>query len=218
LNTLEPYAFHLCSALREVALSSALTKVDEGVFGETAIEQITLSTNITEVSKCAFMGCKSLATVAFGESITAIGAGAFGGCTSLSAVAFPKQLTDLGDDAFAGCSSLTSVVLPESLTSIGRSVFAGCGLETAELLEGITEISPYLFDCCESLQRLIIPVSVTKIDISSLNGCIPSMLIFYRGSEAQWGSIELVSEWEDQELLETTNPFYRSRIRYNYNR
>ena len=110
------------------------------------------STNITY---CAFQGCKSLINVTIPNSVTSIGAGAFMYCSSLKSISIPDGVTWIKDSTFDGCKSLTSIIIPDSVTTIGEEAFRGCeGLTSITLGDGVTLIQNGAFLGCSLLKSV----------------------------------------------------------------
>ena len=83
---------------------------------------------VTVIVENAFINCANLKRITIPDSVTSIGNSAFSGCRSLASVVFGEnsQLTSIGNCAFIGCGGLTSITIPDSVTSIGSGAFYGC--------------------------------------------------------------------------------------------
>ena len=93
----------------------------------------------------------------------------FNYCSSLTSVTIPDSVTSIGEAAFADCAKLTSVTIPHSVTSIGEGAFAGC----------------------TKLTSITIPSSVQSIGPEAFNGCSSLIDVYYEGTVAQWGNIQI---------------------------
>lgn len=77
---------------------------------------------ITSLSPRAFIGKKSLTSVALPSGVTRIGQFVFDGCTNLSSASLPNTLTTIGKYAFAHCPNL-AIVIPSSVTTLGDDAY-----------------------------------------------------------------------------------------------
>ena len=136
--------------------SSSYYYTEDNVLGDYAflgcrsLVSVAIPSGVTSIGNHAFRVCSSLASVVMSSGVTSVGAWAFGQCSSLARVVIPSSVTSIGYAAFCGCSSLARVVMPSSVTSIGNSAFSGCS----------------------SLASVVIPSSVTSIGNSVFGDCI----------------------------------------------
>lgn len=101
----------------------------------------------------------------------------------IKSLVLESGVTSIGAFAFEGFSNLTgSVNIPDSVTSIGTGAFRFTGLTS-----------------------VYIPVSVTKIEMGAFFEC-PLTDVFYDGTKAQWDSIDIASDYND-ELTKATMHF-----------
>ena len=97
-------AFRTCFKLKNVEISSSVTRIEYYAFGE----------------------CVGLKTIKFPKSVTDIGAGAFCACFKLENVEIPSSVTRIEVGAFWDCIGLKTIKLPKSVTEIEENVFYGC--------------------------------------------------------------------------------------------
>ena len=150
---------------------------------------------VTNLSVCAFHGCKKLVEVQLNEGLEGIGDSAFEECRELRIVAIPSTVTELGDDAFAGCSNLTEVhlneglqiigmyaferctalrniTLPSTVTELREDAFCGCSnLAELHFNEGLQTIGDGVFKDCTALRSVSLPSTITKLGLISFYGC-----------------------------------------------
>lgn len=100
------------SALCEVTIPAAVTKINDSVFS--------CKTNIIAVN------------FENNSKLTTIGASAFAQ-TSIESIKLPGSVTAIGTSAFSGCSQLKSVTLPARGANIGFEAFKGCPLNNVTL-------------------------------------------------------------------------------------
>ena len=76
-------------------------------WGNTAIKNVSLSSNLVSVPGYAFSNCPNLRQVNIPLPIRSIDAKAFEDCVNLSLVNCPDSLTQISDSAFDGCPNVT---------------------------------------------------------------------------------------------------------------
>lgn len=142
------------SQLKSISLpTQGNVEIGDIAFAGSAIESLTLNSNITAMGSGAFSNCKNLKTItvntpvigssAFAdctslEKVTvsldlAVPDHAFYRCTSLSTVTGSDKITSIAADAFALCSALKYFTFGPNLTSIGNEAFIASGLENVNL-------------------------------------------------------------------------------------
>ena len=92
----------------------------------TAITELTIPADITEILRFTFIGCGSLTSVTIPDGVTAVGDYVFEYCTNLTSATISNSVTTIGAYMFKGCTSLTDVTLPNGITAIGADTFYGC--------------------------------------------------------------------------------------------
>ncbi len=170
-------AFTDCLSLKDVTFAegtgtvtlAAGTSTKPGVFGGSAVENVTFSGRLTNLNTSTFMNCPSLQKIVLPETITSLGGYQFSGCTALQSVdlsaltikAFPSNLFD-------GCINLNEVKLGSALNYLGTYTFRNCSaLETIDIsmtkvdrfstsatAAVSTTTSVYLFAGCTSLREV----------------------------------------------------------------
>lgn len=95
---------------------------------------------VTSIGGKAFMGCRSLASVAIPSSVTSIGNYAFSNCKSLSSLNIPNSVMKIGKDAFEYCDSLFAFWLNTDSTAYICKV--GNSFLTASVPEKVTYYIP----------------------------------------------------------------------------
>ena len=157
-----------------------------------------------------------------GENVISIGSNAFDGCTGLKEITIPAFITSIGDNAFNGwesdqtisivyggftatestwsnCSAAIEVVIPEGTTSIGDYAFYGrTGLTVITIPASVASIGNSAFHGCTGLTEFTIPASVTSIGDSAFYGCNNLDPLFFKGTMAQWNSIQKDTNWNYQ--------------------
>ena len=212
------YAFSGCSSLTSITIPDSVTYIGEDAFYScSSLTSITIPDSVTYIGDYAFGGCSSLTSITIPDSVTYIGDYAFGGCNSLTSITIPDSVTYIGEDALEDCNSLTSITIPDSVTSIGSGAFRGCSsLESVVIPDSVTDIGGIAFyDCsslksvtipdsvtdirvetfygCSNLTSVTIPDGVTSIDYQAFNGCSSLTTVNYKGTQEQWGQINIDS-------------------------
>lgn len=153
-----------------------MTLGKEVFFGAKKLENVYLSSKVTEISEAAFKGCTSLKKVPLTNSIVKIGKEAFSGCTTISEVIFPSSVTKILAKSFQGCTGIKTVTMTKEVIEVGEEAFRGCtGLEILTLSSGMTTIEKGTFAQCTSLLAVTFPESITTIaDGKSTSGKTPT--------------------------------------------
>ena len=156
------WAFKDCKSLTSVIIGSgaaagngAISIGDEAFLGCKGLTSVTFGNSVESIGQWAFNECKSLTSVTFGNSVTSIGKWAFNECKSLTSVTFGNSLTSIGDDAFFSCEGLTSITFPDGLTSIGENAFYYCtSLTSVTIPASVTSIGKWAFSGCHKLTNV----------------------------------------------------------------
>jgi hypothetical protein len=176
-------AFHDCSSLTNLVLSSGLTSIPDGAFaGCTSLTSVTIPNSVTSVGSVAFGGCTSLTSVTIPESV--ISMGLFLSCTGLTniAVAAANPVYSSIDGVWFNKAKTTLIefpsgraggyLIPNTVTNIAASAFDGCiNLSSVTFGSSVITIGDYAFHSCTSLMSITIPNSVTNIGDFVFEGC-----------------------------------------------
>jgi hypothetical protein len=140
LITISRNAFYQCYNLESINLEN-VTTFGASALMYTNINNITLSSELTNISDTLFSGCKSLKSINIPSKVTTISSGAFEYCSSLTSVYIPSSVTSIGSNAFHACSSLTSITIPEGVTTISDGAFyQDYKLSSLSIPESVTAI------------------------------------------------------------------------------
>ena len=113
----------MATGVRTLLLPVVLDKIGEGAFAESALEEITLPSQIAEIAPRAFYKCGALKSVTMGDcAVREIPEECFYGCPVLRTIVLPSGLRTVGDRAFMR-SALAEVSLP-GVVRIGDFAFA----------------------------------------------------------------------------------------------
>ena len=122
----------------------------------------------------------------------------------------PTSLRYLASYALSS-SALKSIILGEGVEYIGSSAFFHCTrLETLVIPDSVPTLPSFAFVSCTSLKRLVIPTSITELSPEMFRNCPEELTFFYRGTEEEFGKINLVYSPE-YKPLSTYNRCYYSQ-------
>lgn len=165
-------------------------------FNRTSLESIKIPESVTSIGAHAFSGCKSLKSITIPDKVKSIETYTFHACSSLRSVKLGDGVTKIADSAFTLCESLESISFGKSLQSIGYQAFFQCpSLKTLTLPDSLTTVSDWAFDC-SSLKSVSIGKNVKKIGESAFIMCSELSEFIYRGTRAEWRSVELGKDWQ----------------------
>ena len=140
----------------------------------------------------AFRNCSALTNIAIPNNITNIEEGTFYGCKSLTNITIPEGAIRIGNEAFSFCSNLTSITVAESVTNIDMYAFSCCSkLENITIPKGVSSISIGTFYQCTALKEMIIPYTVNIVNEDAFDGCknLTSLTIYNRNCSLKSNSI-----------------------------
>ena len=210
-------AFTNCSQLSSVSLPDTVTAIGDGAFRIcSSLTSFTLPAGLTSIGRYAFANCDHLAafSVAGGNTAFAVDDGvlfsydlsrliAYPAAKTDSSYSVPDSVTEIGSLAFAGCKSLTNIQLGSHVTNIGESAFEGCSsLTELTIPDSVIFIESFAFNYCAGLTSISLPVSVRSISIAAFNGCTALSLVNYKGTRAEWSTIQF---GEDNDPLLNAN-------------
>ena len=163
---------HTCGSFG-VTIPSNVTDISREAFlNSQQLVLLTMPESVRTIGDSAFAHCISLESITFGESVTHICDDAFLYCTSLESITLGESVTHIGSGAFADCTSLKGITLGESVTHIGSGAFANCtSLESITLGEAVTHIGSCAFANCTSLKGITLGESVTHIGSCAFANC-----------------------------------------------
>ena len=162
---------------------------DPGILKELKKEHIPLSISkciipdsVTNISKKAFCGCKSLISITIPDSVTSIGNYAFYNCKSLKEIVIPNSVINIGYGTFYNCKSLKEIVIPNSITDVGYGLFCNCkSLISITIPDGVINIDDEVFCDCKSLTSITIPDGVINIGYAVFWNCASLQEIIFKG-------------------------------------
>lgn len=114
------------------------------------------------------------------SNITELPKSLFAGCKKLSEVVLPDCISTLPESCFSGCYSLINYEIPESITTIGCAAFSHChNLKVVKMSNKINSIGSYAFHACSCLEKIYLPQSVSKLGKNCFEECMSLSRIYY---------------------------------------
>ena len=182
-----------CTELREIVVPDGVTQLWD-VFGESAIEKITLSEKITIIGEETFKDCVNLKCVIMLGAVTEIRASAFEG-SGIESIELPNTITYISQRTFANCANLKSVVVPESVATVGDEAFAGCTALDGITLRGVKKIGIRAFSGCAALERVTVAATLNDIGTEAFTNCTQLSAIDFSGTKMQWDLVRKGNFW-----------------------
>ena len=128
----------------------------------TAIQKITIPSNVKRIDNLAFHSCAELESVTIPNSVKSIGDAAFQNCTSLTSAEIGSGLREISYRLFKG-SGLTAITIPSTVKVVGKEAFADCkDLKTVVIEDRVRKIDNNAF-YNTGIDTIVVPESVTEI-------------------------------------------------------
>ena len=166
---------------QSLAIPSVFNGMPVTAIGDEVFKNLTVNTEDS-----LFKGLKSLS---FPASVTSIGYAAFESCTNLT-LSFAGEISSLGENAFYNCNSIKQIKLSDDIKTIPFRAFSDCSLESIIIPDSVKLIDENAFELSLYLQIAVIPADV-KIEDSAFRDCLSFRTVFFRGTEAQFGALEI---------------------------
>lgn len=179
-------AFRGCNGLKRIEFQENEKEIE--VSGEIRKYPVT-------IEEGGFWWCESLEEVVLSSNVTEIGNYAFCGCSSLEKINLPEGVEYLGYEFISG-TKIKSLFIPSTVAASGTTndLWGGSALGTTDSIEevifadGMEYIPAYICwnrDENTSLKKVIIPESVTEIGERAFDGCKNIIIYGYTDSYAE---------------------------------
>lgn len=118
------------------------------------LEMCCLPSNIKEIQKRSFYGCRSLKLIAFSKStqLDKISRAAFGCCSHLNSLINLRSCRTVGDEAFYSCANFKCITF--TFEEAGTRAFFGTGIDSLFVTDKVKKIGTDCFACCGSLKSI----------------------------------------------------------------
>lgn len=171
-----------------------VTKIGESAFNDCKkLESITISRNITLISKKAFFNCECLKEINFDAENNTTGLDAFtnaglksGGITlniGSNVKSVPSYFFTRDSYSTYKYPNITEIIFSSQSQCLSIGVYAFKGLsvlKTIKIPDSVTSIGSLAFQDCSSLNNIVIGKNMTLIDGSAFSGCTSLKKVYNR--------------------------------------
>jgi hypothetical protein len=212
LTTIGDRAFYYCESLKEIEIPGSVTSVGEYLFYGGSLEKVTFREGLKKIDDSAFRACDKLREVNLPSTLEEIEDRAFYYTEDLESITLPASLKKMGEYIFYE-SGLTTVTFADGATIVPAGAFRSAdNLETVNLPDTIEKIGNRAFYYCD-IESIVLPKGLKEIGDHAFYECDLEK-VYYRGSEAEWGAIDIgddyaiqdasiVCNYQDDNIVET---------------
>ena len=208
------------SSIESIKIPKKVFSISESAFENSVIKSIEFEegSELTDIGKNAFKGCKNLTSIVLPAGVTTVGDGAFADCSNLTSVTFEEncQITNLGSECFTN-TAIVEFTVPKTLQVLGPMAFSNVStLETIRLedeseLKGFflkvfyncinltkvdfgkasgkfRNIANSAFENCSKLETIDIPKSTVRLGNRAFVGCTSMKSIIIPASVGEMGN------------------------------
>ena len=184
--------------LNDDGKSYSVEKANKYIKGDLVIPMTYNGLPVTEIKDEGFSYASYVTSIIVPPTVTKIGNKGFYNCDGAKSITIYEGITSIGKDAFAFCEKMTELTIPSSVTEIGQCAFANCySVKSAVVPDGFTELEYMMFYKCTSLESVTLPATVTFIGGTFFSGCEKLTSITFKGTKAQWKSVEKDWFWNE---------------------
>ena len=199
---------------------------------EDNIKVIIINDGVTSIGRYAFAYFDNLQDVTISNSVLYIGEYAFCSCDNLTEIVIPKDVTTIVSGAFSGCDSLIGITVDSDnqyysndgygvLYNKDKTILVqypfGSTQKNYIIPDGVTTIGKNAFNYSPNLESVTIPESVTILENYVFRTNIYDLILYYKGTQAQWDEL-LANNSETSDYLKnytvicTDNTTYPSGV------
>ena len=209
ITTIADKAFYNCTALEKFIFpNSLLTIGDNAFYNCTSLKEIILNEGLSTIGTNAFVNCSGTEKIVIPNSIIYVTKGMLKGCSSLETLVIPF----VGSSNMAMTSSSATLVgfifgstqyngstkVEQNYTDTATSTYyIPTNLKRIDVT-GSTDILYGAFSNIPSLKEITIPSSMINIDANIIKGSTNLELIYYRGTESNWNSVNKNTNWDKE--------------------
>ena len=161
----------------------------------TELTSVVIPDSVTTIGYYAFRRCPNLTSVTLSESVKRLAA-AFGGCRSLTSITIPPKVTKIENCMFECCFSLTTIEIPEGVSVIGAMAFEGDYASISKNRGGLPVSGKEYLRTPMKLTSITLPSTINLIEHGAFRGCACLKDIYYKGTKAQWKTLQKQKDWD----------------------
>ena len=145
ITSIGNYAFYGMSALKNVEMSGAVTRIGDHAFAFAGMSEIALPDGVVSIGNGAFESCASLTNVVLPLSVKSIGTRCFAFCGALTDAVLVSEMEAIPEEAFYRCASLNNLVLNPALQEkvIPVSAIEGTGVTVDKIVYRTEAVALY---------------------------------------------------------------------------
>ena len=196
--------FSGCLNLKEITLSSKLTKIeDKFCFENKNLTTVNTEGNITEIGKSAFFGCVNLEDISFMDNVKNIDIAAFENCVNIKSLKL-DYIENIGDYAFSNCVNIENLDIV-NVKNIGNMSFSNLEKIKNITFNKLESINKTAFNNCLNFEEINCNSDYYKSEDGVLYNFEKNAIICY----------PLAKNNEEFTILSTISEIYTSEILLN---
>ena len=187
------YGFTFCFNATTFTIPDGIISIGSNAFYCFAgLENITISKTVTDIHASAFSECAGI------ESLTV---------ASDNPVYYSSGNCLIERNTNTLIASEKYCVIPEGVIAIGDYSCSRRDYAVNVIVpDGVTSIGYCSFGACLALKSIVLPNNLTVISKWAFGACTQLKIIYYKGTEAEWNSINIATDNDD--LLNATRYYY----------
>ena len=162
-----------------VKLGEKFWSIEEAMFNNLNIKEITIPALVSYIEPYAFCGCKKLETATLNNSVEGDyvlggefrGVDMFKGCSALKTVNYGGKFNSIDRSIFSGCSNLKHFNITGEVGIIRNGAFDGFGITSLNISGQVGTIGKEAFDDCDQMTSFTVTGTVDIIGERAFNDC-----------------------------------------------